>query len=145
MSRREHKTPYTPPPEEELAKMQFLEDMTYNHDGWTGRMKRWVYDVFVDLCGDDVLYCPRIGQYRWDEEEVAMNEVDRHIALDHTAYVVRSPNYTDSEIASDNRRARIDYDKYGDAHRSMLSARWYELPDDIHSVLPYDHAHRKIE
>ena len=128
----------------ELAKMQFLTDMTYNHDGWTGRAKRWHYDVFVDWCGGDDLSCPRIGEYSWCEEDIALAEVDRHTLLGHTAYIERSPNYTDSEIASDPRKARIDYDKRDIAHRSRASAAWYELPEDVYSVSPYDHAHRKI-
>lgn len=130
---------------EELAKMQFLEDMTYNHDGWTGRMKRWHYDVFVDWCSGNDLCCPTIGEYSWNKEEVALTEVDRHRTLGHTAYIIRSPDYTDSEIVADQRKARIDYDKHDIAHRSAMSAQWYELPDDVYSVLPYDHAHRKIE
>lgn len=130
---------------DELAKMQFLEDMTYTHDGWTGRMKRWHYDIFVDWCGGDNLCCPRVGEYQWNEEDVAIAEVDRHTSLGHIAYIIRSPDYTDTEIAADCRKARIDYDKHDVAHRSVLSAAWYELPDDVYSVLPYDHAHRKIE
>lgn len=136
--------PSDSPNEEELAKMQFLEDMVYNHDGWTGRMKRWHYDVFVDSRGGDNLDSLRIGRYAWNEEAIAVAEVDKHTAIGHTAYVIRFPDYTDSEIAVDERKARIDWDKHEVAHRSKLSASWYELPDDIHIISPYDHAHRKI-
>lgn len=134
--------PHVLPPEKELAKIQFLEDMVYNHDGWTGRIKSWGYDVFVDWCGG--LCRVYIGKYAWNEEDVALAEVDEHNALGRTAYVIRSTDYTDSEIALDGRKARIDYDKHDVAHRSILLSPWYELPDDVRNVLPRDHAHRKV-
>ena len=62
----EHKRPRAAPPKEELAKMQFLQDMTYNHDGWTGRMKQWHYDVVYDRFGGDDLSLPLIGEYKWN-------------------------------------------------------------------------------
>lgn len=123
------------PTGEELVKMQTLNDMVYHHDGGLGLIKRWFYDVFTDVCGGDNLGCCQIGEYSWDEEAFALSEVDRHVALGHTAYITRSPDYTDSEIKTDRRKVRIDYDKHEVAHRSKLSATWYELPDDMHRAV----------
>jgi len=133
-----------PPDKEELAKMQFLSRMVYHHDGEIGPIKEWSYDVFVDDQGGNDLWCAHISEYRWFEESIALAEVDRHISLGHAAYVKRSPDYTDSEIAADKRKARIDYDKDEIAHKSTLSAAWYELPANVHNISPIEHAHRVI-
>ena len=132
--------PYYPPPADELAKIQFLEDMTYNHDGWTCRMKRWHYEVVYDFLGGADLV--DTGNFSWYEEDLALAEVDRHRAMGHTAYVTRLPPYTDSEIYAEKRRVRTKYDSKDDMHRTRKKEPWYELPNDLNSISPYDHSHR---
>jgi len=137
-----HKQRHSPPTPDELAKMQFLHDMVYHHDGGLGLIKRWHYDVAYDVCGGADLIEVRIGEFSWYEEDAALMEVDKHRAVGHTAYVTRSPDYTDSEIYIDKRRARTKYDNKDTLHRTRKKEPWYELPDDIKRISPYDHAHR---
>lgn len=138
----EHKKRHLPPPKEELAKMQFLKDMTYSHDGWVGRIKRWFYSVYVNSTGGKTITCLNTGEFAWDEEDAALAKVDEHHSIGNVAYVVRSPAYTDSDIAADARRTRIDSGEDQYIYKSDAREAWYELPDDIYNVDPYEHAHR---
>ena len=132
--------PYYPPPADELAKMQFLWSMLYHHDGSLGNILRWHYEVVYDIFGGADLV--EIGDFSWYEEDLALAEVDRHRTLGHTAHLTRSPYYTDTEIHIDKRRVRTKYDYYGMLHRTRKKEPWYELPDDLNSISPYDHSHR---